>query len=53
MPRLAEVYDVIELYRPSVTEEKKRLVAAQNLKEVWTYSAMDSARDRLLSLVSK
>ena len=38
MPRLAEVYDVIELYRPSVTEEKKRLVAAQNLKEVWTYS---------------
>ena len=23
---------------PSVTEEKKRLVAAQNLKEVWTYS---------------
>ena len=38
LPRLAEVYDVIELYRPKVTEEKKRLVAAQNLKEVWTYS---------------
>ncbi len=38
LPRLAEVYDVIELYRPSVTEEKKRLVAAQTLKEVWTYS---------------
>ena len=38
MPRLAEVYDVIELYRSSVTDEKRRLVAAQNLKEVWTYS---------------
>ena len=38
LPRLAEVYDVIELYRPKVTDEKKRLVAAQNLKEVWTYS---------------
>ena len=38
MPKLAEVYDVIELYRSSVTDEKKRLVAAQNLKEVWTYS---------------
>lgn len=40
LPRLAEVYDVIELYRPKVTEEKKRLVAAQNLKEVWTYSIL-------------
>ena len=38
LPRLAEVYDVIELYRPAVTDEKKRLVAAQNLREVWTYS---------------
>ena len=38
MPKLAEVYDVIELYRSSVTDEKRRLVAAQNLKEVWTYS---------------
>ena len=38
LPRLAEVYDVIELYRPAVTDEKKRLVAAQKLKEVWTYS---------------
>ena len=38
MPRLAEVYDVIELYRPSVTDEKRCLVTAQNLKEVWTYS---------------
>ena len=40
LPRLAEVYDVIELYRPKVTAEKKRLVAAQNLKEVWTYSIL-------------
>ena len=40
LPRLAEVYDVIELYRPKVTDEKKRLVAAQNLKEVWTYSIL-------------
>ena len=38
LPRLAEVYDVIELYRSAVTDEKKRLVAAQNFKEVWTYS---------------
>ena len=40
LPRLAEVYDVIELYRPKVTDEKKSLVAAQNLKEVWTYSIL-------------
>ena len=40
LPRLAEVYDVIELYRASVTDEKRRLVAAQNLKEVWTYSIL-------------
>ena len=40
LPRLAEVYDVIELYRPKVTEEKKRLVMGQNLKEVWTYSIL-------------
>ena len=40
LPRLAEVYDVIELYRPKVTAVKKRLVAAQNLKEVWTYSIL-------------
>ncbi len=40
LPHLAEVYDVIELYRPKVTAEKKRLVAAQNLKEVWTYSIL-------------
>ncbi|MBR3221346.1 MAG: hypothetical protein IKF72_03870 [Kiritimatiellae bacterium] len=38
LPRLAEVYDVIELYRPKVTAGKKRLVATQNIKEVWTYS---------------
>lgn len=43
LPRLAEVYDVIELYRPKVTEEKKRLVAAQNLKEVWTYSIISKS----------
>ena len=40
LPRLAEVYDVIELYRPKVTAEKKRLVAVQNIKEVWTYSIL-------------
>ena len=40
LPRLAEVYDMIELYRPKVTAEKKKLVAAQNLKEVWTYSIL-------------
>ena len=40
LPRLAEVYDVVELYRPKVTDEKRRLVDAQNLKEVWTYSIL-------------
>ena len=38
MPRLAEVYDVMELYRPKTTAKTKALVAAQNFKEVWTYS---------------
>ena len=41
MPKLAEVYDVIELYRPSVTEAKKQLVRSVNLKEVWTYHIID------------
>ena len=38
MPRLAEVYDVMELYRPYMTAKIKETVAKQNFKEVWTYS---------------
>lgn len=41
MPKLAEVYDVIELYRPAVTEAKRRLVHSVGLKEVWTYHIID------------
>ena len=41
LPKLAEVYDVIEPYRNALTAEKKKLVAAMPFKEVWTYSILD------------
>jgi len=41
LPKLAEVYDVIELYRNALTAKKKKLVAAMPFREVWTYSILD------------
>lgn len=38
MPRLAEVYDAIQLYRPYVTEKTKALVKASGVRQLWSYS---------------